>query len=41
MYHYIEDKEFFKLMHSCCANIVNQLVQRINNDDFITVKAYL
>ena len=41
MYHYIEDKEFEQEMRSYCANIINQLVQRINNDDFLTVKAQL
>ena len=41
MYHYIEDKEFEQKMRSYCANIINQLVQRINNDGFITVKAEL
>ena len=41
MYHYIEDKEFLKHMKSFCSNIVNQLVQSINNDCVMTVKAYL
>ena len=41
MYHYIKDKEFEQEMRSYCANIINQLVQRINNDDFLTVKAQL
>ena len=41
MYHYIEDKEFEQEMRSYCANIINQLVQKINNDDFLTVKAQL
>ena len=38
MYHYIEDKEFLK---SFCSGIINQLVQRINNDSIMTVEAYL
>ena len=41
MYHWIKDKEFESKLRSCCANIVNQLVQRINNDDKMFVKAYL
>ena len=41
MYHYIEDKEFLKRMKSFCSGIINQLVQRINNDSIMTVEAYL
>ena len=41
MYHYIDDKVFLKDMSSFCSNIVNQLVQRINNDSIMTVKAHL
>ena len=41
MYHYIEDKTFLHEMKRECSDIVNQLVQRINNDDFLTVKAQL
>ena len=41
MYHYIEDKEFLKDMRRLCSDIVNQLVQRINNDGQLYVKAYL
>ena len=41
MYHYINDKEFLKRMKSHCSDIVNQLVQSINNDSVLTVKAYL
>ena len=41
MYHYIEDKEFLKLMKSLCSNIVNQLVQSINNDSVMAVEAHL
>ena len=41
MYHYIDDKEFLKDMKNLCSNIVNQLVQRINNDSVMTVKAHL
>ena len=41
MYHYIEDKTFLHEMKRECSDIVNQLVQRINNDDFLTVKSYL
>lgn len=41
MYHYIDDKVFLKYMRSFCSDIVNQLVQRINNDSVMTVKADL
>lgn len=41
MYHYIEDKVFLKHMKSFCSNIINQLVQRINNDSIMTVEAHL
>lgn len=41
MYHYIEDKDFLKRMKCCCADIINQLVQRINNDGVMTVEAHL
>ena len=41
MYHYIEDKTFLKRMKNLCSDIVNQLVQRINNDTFMRVEAHL
>lgn len=41
MYHYIEDKEFLKRLRGTCGDIVNQLVQSINNDSVMTVKACL
>ena len=41
MYHYIDDKIFLKDMRCFCSDIVNQLVQRINNDSLMTVKAHL
>lgn len=41
MYHFIEDKDFLKKLRSTCSNIVNQLVQRINNDSVMTVEAHL
>lgn len=41
MYHYIEDKEFLKRMRSLCSDIVNQLVQRINNEGQLFVEAHL
>ena len=41
MYHYITDKEFLKDMRSLCSDIVNQLVQRINNDGVLQVEAHL
>lgn len=39
MYHYIQDKEFLKRLKGTCGDIVNQLVQSINNDSVMTVKA--
>lgn len=41
MYHYIQDKTYYKRLKSTCSNIVNQLVQIINNDSIMTVKACL
>ena len=41
MYHYIEDKEFLKRMRSLCADIINQLVQKINREGKMTVEAHL
>lgn len=41
MYHYIEDKDFLKQMKRLCSDIINQLVQRINNDSMMTVEAHL
>ncbi len=41
MYHYIQDKEFLKRLRGACGDIVNQLVQSINNDSVMTVKAFL
>lgn len=41
MYHYIEEKDFLKRMRSRCSDIINQLVQSINNDSFMTVEANL
>ena len=41
MCHYIEDKDFLRKMKAFCADIVNRLVQRINNDGEMTAKAYL
>lgn len=41
MYHWIEDKEFESKMRSLCADIINQLVQRINNDGGLYVEAHL
>lgn len=41
MYHYIQDKEFLKRLRGTCSDIVNQLVQSINNDSVMTVKACL
>jgi hypothetical protein len=41
MYHYIQDKEFSKRLKGTCHDIVNQLVQNINNDCVMAVKASL
>ena len=41
MYHYITDKDFLKRMRGVCSGIINQLVQRINNDSVMTVEAHL
>ena len=41
MYHYIDDKDFLKRMRSLCSGIINQLVQRINNDSVMTAEAHL
>ena len=41
MYHFIDDKDFLQRMRNLCSGIVNQLVQAINNEDFLTVEAHL
>ena len=41
MYKFVKDKDFLHSMRSVCSDIVNQLVQIINNQDFLTVKAHL
>ena len=41
MYHFIEDKDFLKRMKSLCSDIINQLVQQINGDGEMRVKANL
>ncbi|MDE7432931.1 MAG: hypothetical protein K2N34_13590 [Lachnospiraceae bacterium] len=41
MYHYIQNKDFMKRMKRLCSGIINQLVQSINNDSVMTVRAYL
>ena len=41
MYHYVEDKDFLKQMKGECSNIINQLVQQINRDGEMEVKANL
>lgn len=41
MYHYVEDKDFLKQMKGVCSNIINQLVQQINRDGEMEVKANL
>ncbi len=41
MYYFIQDKEYLKRLKGTCNDIVNQLVQSINNDSVMTVKACL
>ena len=41
MYKFIEDKDFLHRMRRFCSDIVNQLVQTINNEGFLTVQAHL
>lgn len=41
MYHFITDKEYLKKLKSCCSDIVNQLVQAINQDGAMEVRASL
>ena len=41
MYHFIDDKDFLQRMRNLYSGIVNQLVQAINNEDFLTVEAHL
>ncbi len=41
MFHYVEDKEFLKRMKMICSDIVNRLVQAINREEEMTVRAYL
>lgn len=41
MYHWIDDKEFLKRMRRECSNLINELVQFINNEDYLRVEAQL
>lgn len=41
MYHWVEDKKFLGRMKGLCSNIVNQLVQLINNEGKMHVRACL
>lgn len=41
MYHYIQDRDFLMRLKSTCSDIINQLVQSINNDSVMTVRACL
>lgn len=41
MYHFIEDKKFLDKMRTICSDIVNQLVQLINKENCLEVKAHL
>lgn len=41
MYHWIDDKDFLKRMHGVCSNLINELVQYINSEGYLTVEAHL
>ena len=41
MFHYVKDRDFLSRMKSDAADTVNRLVQRINNDGFMTVRSEL
>lgn len=41
MYHFVEDKDFLKNMRGVCADLVNQLVQLINNENELIVESHL
>lgn len=41
MYHYVDDKEFLGRMKRLCSDIVNQLVQKINREEKLQVRADL
>ena len=41
MYHFITDKKFKKKLIACCSDIINQLVQAINRDGKMEVRASL
>ena len=41
MYKYVTDKQFLSAMHSLCADTVNRLVQRVNNNSVMEVEAHL
>lgn len=37
MYHWIDDKKFLSKMRSLCSDVVNRLVQKINQEDYLKV----
>ena len=41
MYHFVENKEFLKLMRRECSDLINQLVTLINNEGELVVQANL
>lgn len=41
MYHDVKNQEFLRAMKRDCADLINQLVQRINNDGYMEVRAEL
>jgi len=41
MYHYVTDRTFLGAMRALCADTINRLVQKINNDGVMEVRAFL
>ena len=41
MYHFVDDKEFLKRLKYTCSGIINELVQLINAEELLEVKAHL
>lgn len=41
MFHYVTNQEFLSAMKEDCSDLINQLVQRINNEGYMEVRAEL
>ena len=41
MFHYVTNQEFLSAMKKDCSDLINQLVQRINNEGYMEVRAEL